>query len=332
MTIDAMKARSRMISTTREFFLSRGYLETDTPLLSPSLIPESCLEAFATTYLHPYRPGMPLYLVPSPEIWMKRIIAETGSSVFQMCKSFRNAESVGRIHNPEFTMLEYYTVNGSSTSNIALTEELLDALAGSRTPAEARPPFRRITMAEAFREYAGLELEALSSVGEMCEAARSKGLMLPASAAAAASAGADWEEAFNIVFLSLVEPALPQDRPLVLDEYPAGIECLAKDLHGKPFKERWELYIRGMEIANCFTEMADPAAVRRYFASQGERKSSSLVPHRIDPGYADLFERFPPCSGVAVGFDRLLMVLEGMEDIGQAICFPFADRIFADFT
>lgn len=324
MTVDAMKARSRMVSRTREFFLERGYLETDTPLLSPSLIPESCLEAFATTYLHPFKPGMPLYLVPSPEIWMKRIIAETGSSVFQVSKSFRNAESVGRFHNPEFTMLEYYTVNGSSASNIALTEELLSALAGPATPPGARPPFRRITMAEAFREHAGLELETLTGLNEMCEAARSKGLMLPA--------GADWEEAFNIVFLSLVEPALPQDRPLVLDEYPAGIECLANDIPGKPFKERWELYIRGIEIANCFTEMADPAAVRRYFASQGERKSSSLVPHRVDPGYAGVFENFPPCSGVAVGFDRLLMVLEGMDDISQAMRFPFGDRIFADFT
>jgi lysyl-tRNA synthetase class 2 len=313
-----------MVSRTREFFLELGYLETDTPLLSPSLIPESCLEAFATTYLHPYKPGMPLYLVPSPEIWMKRIIAETGSSVFQLCKSFRNAESVGRIHNPEFTMLEYYTVNGSSVSNIALTEELLAALAGPATPPEARPPFRRITMAEAFREHAGLDLETLSDTGAICEAARSKGLMLPQ--------GVDWEEAFNIIFLSLIEPELPQDRPLVLDEYPAGIECLAKDLPGRPFKERWELYIRGIEIANCFTEMADPEAVRRYFVSQGAGKATALVPHRIDSGYADLFERFPPCSGVAVGFDRLLMVLKGMKDIGQAIRFPFSDRIFADFT
>ena len=97
MTIEAMKARSELVTKTREFFLSRDYLETDTPLLAPWLIPESSLEAFATEFKHPFREGMPLYLVPSPELWMKRIIAGVNVNVFQLCKSFRNAESLGRL-------------------------------------------------------------------------------------------------------------------------------------------------------------------------------------------------------------------------------------------
>ncbi|MCE1197007.1 elongation factor P--(R)-beta-lysine ligase [bacterium] len=316
MTIEAMKARSRLVTLTREFFLSRDYLETDTPALSPTLIPETCLEAFATSFVHPYKPGFPLYLVPSPEIWMKRLIAETGRSVFQLCKSFRNAESVSPIHNPEFTMLEYYTVGADSADNIALTEELFGALATSGTPACARAPFRRVTMAEAFAEFAGLDLDSLGERRAMVEAARSKGLIL----------GDDttWEDAFNIAFLSLVEPRLPTDRPLVLDEYPSGIECLAKDIPGTPYTERWELYARGIEIANCFTEMASPEAVRAYFASQGARKLASMVPHRVDPAYAEVFSAFPPCSGVAIGFDRLAMVLLGKADIGEVRNFPFA--------
>jgi len=316
MTIETMNARSRLVTLTRDFFLSRRYLETDTPTLSPTLIPESCLEAFATNFVHPYKAGYPLYLIPSPEIWMKRIIASTGLSVFQLCKSFRNAESLSKIHNPEFTMLEYYTVRANSRDNIALTEELFAALATTETPAIARPPFRRITMAEAFSDLAGLDLDRLGESEAIVEAAKSKNLLV--------SDASTWEEAFNIIFLSLVEPALPLDKPLILDEYPAGIECLAADIPGKPYKERWELYVRGIEIANCFTEMGKPRAVEAYFASQGSKKLTSLVPHRVDPGYPEVFADFPPCSGVAVGFDRLVMVLLGLGDIAEAITFPFA--------
>jgi len=316
MTIEAMRARSRVVGATRKFFLSRDYLETDTPALAPSLIPESCLEVFATEFRHPFEPGMPLYLIPSPEVWMKRIIAETGRSVFQICKSFRNAESIGPIHNPEFTMLEYYTVGGTSASNIALTEALFEACALPETPGWARPPFRRLTMVEAFRDLAHVDLDALGETGAMIDAARTLGLMVPE--------GTGWEDAFNIIFLSLVEPALPADSPLVLDEYPAGIECLAKDIPEKPYKERWELYVHGVEVANCFTEMSDPPAVRRYFASQSARKAASLAPHAVDERYPDIFADFPPCSGVALGFDRFLMSLLGGKSLDEVIAFPFA--------
>lgn len=316
MTIAAMQARSRLTTITRDFFLSRGYLETETPLLAPSLIPESSLEAFATQYVHPYRPGLPLYLLPSPEFWMKKLIAETHANVFQICRAFRNAEAVGRIHNPEFTMLEYYTLGASSADNIGLTEELFSAAAGEDSPADAKPPFRRLTMAQAFWDLARLDLDGLGEKDGIIEAARSKDLLV--------SQEATWEEAFNVVFLSLVEPRLPADRPLVLDEYPSQIECLAKDIPGRPYKERWELYVRGIEIANCYTEEASPASVREYFKSQGLKKSESLVPHRIDPGYAEIFDAFPPCSGVAVGFDRLAMVLLGLDSIGEVLNFPFS--------
>lgn len=316
MTIETMKARSRLVSLAREFFLSRDYLETDTPALSPSLIPESSLEVFATAFVHPYRKGFPLYLIPSPEVWMKRIIAETGRSVFQLCKSFRNAESIGRIHNPEFTMLEYYTVGAASRDNIGLTEELFEALGSAGTPARGRPPFRRMTMAEAFEEFAGLDLDTLHERGAVIEAATSVGLLV--------GANASWEDAFNVIFLSLVEPSLPVDRPLVLDEYPREIECLARDIPGTPYKERWELYVDGIEIANCFTEMAGSAAVSDYYAAQSAKKLNSLVPHRIDPDYPSVFADFPQCSGVAIGFDRLAMVLLGGENIEEVMYFPFS--------
>jgi lysyl-tRNA synthetase class 2 len=316
MTAQTMKDLSRLKGKTREFFLERGYLETDTPVLSPNLIPESSLEIFSTEFVHPYEPSLPLYLVPSPELWMKKIIAETGCNVFQIGKAFRNAESLGKYHNPEFTMLEYYTVEATSKDNIALTEELFRSLCVESTPAYVRPPFRRITMAEAFREFASLDLNELTELGAMIDALEVKGLIVPAHAS--------WEEAFNVLFLSIVEPFLPMDRPLVLDEYPSGIECLARDILGTPYKERWELYVRGIEVANCYSEMTDIDAARQYFSTQLEKKKHSLVPHTVDMTYPSLLAALPSCSGVAVGFDRLAMVFLGAEKIGDVMAFPFS--------
>ncbi len=312
-----MKARSSLVTHTREFFLSRDYLETDTPALSPSLIPESCLEVFETKFVHPFRKGFPLYLVPSPEVWMKRIIAATGRNVFQLCKTFRNAESIGKVHNPEFTMLEYYTVGADSHDNIGLTQEYLSALVGPDTPEHARPPFRRMTMAQAFKEFARIDLDAMTTRNDMIDAARSRQLPV--------SDDAPWDDAFNAVFLTFVEPFLPVDKPLVLDEYPAQVECLARVVPGTAYRERWELYIRGIEIANCYTEEGNPASVRQYFESQAGKKSTSMVPHAIDTDYAGLFDEFPPCSGVAIGFDRLAMVLLGKTEIAEVMTFPFTE-------
>ena len=316
MDIHLLEARSRILTETRGFFLERGYLETDTPALAPSLIPESCLEVFRTEYNNPFLGSLDLWLVPSPEVWMKPIIASLKRSVFQVCKCFRNSESVGRIHNPEFTMLEYYTVNGDSARSLELTEELFRRCAGPETPVSCRPPFRRMTMAQAFREFAGLDLEALQDRRALIEAGRGKGLIVPEDAS--------WEDAFNQIFLTFVEGALPADVPLALERYPAQIECLARNIPDTPWKDRWELYAGGMELCNCYTEASDPEAVRASFVREAERKRSARVPHRVDLSYPDLFVVFPDCSGVAMGFDRFVLALAGADDIGRLLPYPFA--------
>lgn len=315
MEIRLLEDRSRILTETRTFFLERGYLETDTPALAPSLIPESCLEVFRTEYDNPFLGRMDLWLVPSPEVWMKPLIARLRRSVFQICKCFRNSESLGRLHNPEFTMLEYYTVGADSGHSRELTEELFRACAGPQTPSWTRPPFRRMTMAEAFREFAGLDLEALQDRETLVEAGRGKGLLV--------SREASWEDAFNQIFLTLVEPFLPGDSPLALERYPAQIECLAADIPGTPWKDRWELYAGGMELCNCYTEASDPEAVRASFDRESERKKTARVPHRVDPDYPGLFKDFPPCSGVAMGFDRFVLALAGERDLSRLLPYPF---------
>ena len=321
MDIRLLEERSRILTRTREFFLERGYLETDTPALAPALIPESCLEVFQTEYDNPFLGRMNLWLVPSPEVWMKPLIARLRRSVFQVCKCFRNSESVGRLHNPEFTMLEYYTVGADSGDSRMLTEELFRRCAGTDTPSWARPPFRRMTMAEAFRELSGLDLEALQDREALVDAGRSKGLLIPKDAS--------WEDAFNQIFLSLVEPSLPADSPLTLERYPAQIECLAENIPGTPWKDRWELYAGGMELCNCYTEASDPEAVRASFRRESDRKKTARVPHRVDPRYPEIFSDFPRCSGVAMGFDRMVLALTGRNDLSQLLPVPF-ERILAE--
>jgi elongation factor P--(R)-beta-lysine ligase len=315
MDIWMMKERSRILTKAREFFLERDYLETDTPILSPDLIPESCLEAFETAFDDPFRGKRALWLVPSPEIWMKKVIAETRRSVFQVAKCFRNCESIGRIHNPEFTMLEYYTVGADAEGSISITEDLFRACAPDDAEDEVMPPFARISMRDACLEFTGLDLEGLQDEGELIEAARGLGLMV--------SEGGSWGDVFNQVFLSFVEPELPSVKPLVLFDFPRKIDCLAKNIPDRPWKERWELYVKGIELANCYTEIDDYETVKQYLKKEGEAKLSARVPHMIDPHFADLFHDFPPCSGAAIGFDRLVMAMTGKMDIREAMLFPF---------
>ncbi|MFA5448406.1 MAG: amino acid--tRNA ligase-related protein, partial [Sphaerochaeta sp.] len=217
---EAAVFRSHMMRTIRSFFDERSYLEVDTPILSPTLIPESTIENFATTFSNPFLASRELYLVPSPEIYMKQLIADGWGSLYQISHCFRNSEQLGRLHNPEFTMLEYYTVGFDEEDSIGLTEELFAALLDSNTPEYLKPPFARMTVAEAVWQRTSVDLEKHQDQRSLAKEARKLGLMVP-------DEPESWEETFNRIFLTFVEPELPQERPLILDRYPKQIECLA---------------------------------------------------------------------------------------------------------
>ncbi len=342
-----LKIRARVLQTIRSFFADRAYLEVDTPMLAPSLIPESHLEVFRTRFEHPDHESRELYLTPSPEVWIKRLLAEGSGSVFQLGKSFRNGEAVGRLHQPEFTMLEYYTVEADYLDSIAITEALMDAIlaaAGDEiaayrrnagTEAESAPgasartvmppplsaltgPFERISISDAFERFAGAPSQHLDDMDALHRIARRQGMR--------SRSDVTYEELFNRLFVHLVEPELPRDRAVVLFDYPAAIPTLAAEKAGTPWAQRWELYLGGIETANCYTEERDSRKVRSFFASEQARKTRSVVPHRIDEQYYRVFgENFPDCSGVAMGVDRLLMVLLGEQSINRVIPFTVLD-------
>ena len=308
-----LSERARIIRQARSFFDSKNYLEVDTPLLSPDLIPESCLEVFETKRLFP--PGSAsqakdLWLVPSPEIWMKKIIAQHRVSVYQINKCFRNSESEGRLHSPEFTMLEYYTVEADYIDSLALTEELFAFLSKDKN---LTPPFLRITIAQAFEKWAGFDLfDAASKEGAMEAQARRLGIQpLP---------GMDTGALYDLIFIHAVEPHLKSGRPVALMDYPAFVPCLAKQ-KGETV-ERWELYFNGIELANCFSEETDCQKVKAFFDSEAAKKEkTALVRHKTDNDYWKIFRDFPRCSGVAMGLDRLIMALTGRRTIDGVLPF-----------
>jgi len=262
----------------------------------------------------------PYWLIPSPEIWIKRLIAEHQTSLYQICKCFRNGESSGRQHNPEFTMLEYYTVDADYLDSLDLTEELFAFLSPS---ADLSPPFIRITIEEAFYRWAGFDLyKAAKTPGVMEEEARRLGINPPP--------GLPVEELYDLIFIHTVEPQLKLARPVALMDYPAFVPCLARKSTDSKTVERWELYAMGIELANCFSEETNAEEVRRFFESEkAEKEKTALVRHNVDDDYWKIFvpgfsnkNPFPPCSGVAMGLDRLIMLLCGRSTIDAVLPFP----------
>ncbi|GHV22179.1 elongation factor P--(R)-beta-lysine ligase [Spirochaetia bacterium] len=336
MDIDLLKKRAKIIQSVRNFFDANGYLEVDTPLLSPDLIPESCLEVFETLRLPAKNSRnnktQKYWLIPSPEIWMKKLIASNRENIYQICKSFRNCESSGRYHSPEFTMLEYYTMNAGYIDSLKITEALFDFILTNNNCADHStfaPPFIRMTMDEAFIRFAGFSL---------IEAIENKTLLSQAKKLnITADEGLPDEVYYNLIFIHAVEPMLPVEKPVALLDYPAIVPCLARlnenSNRAAGTRQRWELYIKGIEIANCFSEETCPEAVKEFFISEAAcKKDSSQVQHLIDEDYWKTFlpredscgvmRNFSDCSGVAMGLDRVIMALLGCPTIDAVLPFP----------
>lgn len=351
MDLQTLRFRSGVVSSVRDFFSSRNFLETDTPALAGRLVPESCLEVFRTEYVLPFREGaaarVPLFLLPSPELYLKKIIAAHGVSVFQISKCYRNCESTGRIHSPEFTMLEYYQVGADAEEMQKVTEDLFSHIA--RRMAESglpvsigdgrggvETPFKRTTVDGAFSAFAGVSLSGAAEGKSEAAFLRDVKARLVAKAVEEGLGDADklggfsLHDLYDIIFVQCVEPAVAAGPPVFLTDYPAFVPCLAAE---KPpagntapsaykTRDRWELYAGGVELANCYTEERDEKAVEAFFREEGALKEKARVPHPSDETFAALCAEMPPCAGVAMGIDRLVMFLSGKKTIDSVLPFP----------
>ena len=291
-----LQQRSRLLQAVRSFFLSRQYLEVDTPVLLSELIPES--------QIVPYR-CEERFLQTSPELCMKILLARGCPRLFQICHCFRKGEA-GRYHRSEFTMLEWYHAGWGYGELMAEVEELVQALAregdfsalddggGLRRQGrqvDLQSPWERLTVDEAFRRYAGI----------------------PARAALA-------DDRFDELLVTRVEPHLGWRRPVFLCDYPVELGSLARRKPEEPqLAERFELYIAGIELANGFSELTDPAEQEERFAGEIRAIRAAGRPAAMPHRFLDTLAAMPETAGIALGFDRLLMLLSGADRIAEVL-------------
>ncbi len=299
----------------RGFFSEHGFLEVETPLLANEVIPE--------LHIEPIHTADGAFLQASPELQMKRLLAAERKSIYQVTRSFRAGER-GRFHNPEFTIVEWYRPGDDLAAGMDLLDDLMQSLLGT-------PRTVHTTYAEAFRHHAGLcphtaSLEALTAAARGPNSPSS--ILWGGASQAADRAGAciayDRDELLNLLLATRIEPQLGHDRPEIIYHYPASQASLAKIAHspaGYDVAERFELYYRGVELANGFHELADAGELRRRFsevnaARVAEGRPALPLPESLLTAMA---HGLPASAGVALGFDRLAMLAAGADSIAAVM-------------
>ncbi|MDL2328224.1 lysine--tRNA ligase [Desulfosarcina sp. OttesenSCG-928-A07] len=312
--------RSKIIQTMREFFLSRDFLEVETPMMQP--IPGGAeATPFAT---HHHALDIPLYLRIAPELYLKRLVVGGFERVFEINRNFRN-EGVSTRHNPEFTMVEFYQAYATYQDLMTLTEALLSHIAETVTGStlisyqgheiQMGGTWKRLSLFEALETIGGVDPAALSDKSKLLETAAEKGIKLTKTE----RIGKIITKLFDV----LVEPHLIQ--PTFITGYPAEVSPLSRrsDTHPE-LTERFELFIAGRELANGFSELNDPDDQRERFLQQvADRKAGDTEAHLMDEDYIEALEYgMPPTAGEGIGIDRLVMLLTDSPSIREVILFP----------
>jgi len=302
----ALRLRARVLKRIRQFFDQRDVLEVDTPALSAGATPDPHIDSLRThggQFLH-----------TSPEFPMKRLLAAGSGSIYQICKVFRDGEA-GRLHNPEFTLLEWYRVG---LDHHALMDEM-EALFTELFAGEERAVrFERLTYREAFLRHAGLDPFG-ASAAELDRAASQAGIDL------ADPADLERDDWLDLLMSEVVSRSFDPQALTFIHDYPASQASLARIRPGSPpVAERFELYFGALELANGFHELDDAAEQRRRFEKDlADRCQAGKKRVPLDERFLEALEAgLPACAGVAVGLDRLLMTLSGATSIDRVMAFP----------
>jgi len=331
-----LRARNAITAAARRWFDSQGFEEVETPALQVSPGMEVHLQAFATELREPFGggPGRRLYLHTSPEFAMKKLLVAGMPRIFQLARTWRNAER-SATHHPEFTMLEWYRANEGWRAIAADCETLVrEALATVRTEygglwrrgamsCDPSRPWEYLTVSDAFDRCCGIDLLATApdpaapDRDALAEEARRLGLP--------ASADDSWDDVFFRILLDRIEPHLGSGAPTVLHDWPLSMAALARPspADGR-VAERFEIFVCGMELANGFGELTDPVEQRRRFEADMARKRAlhgDAWP--VDEDFlAALASGMPESAGVALGFDRLVMLCTGAPKIEDVLWAP----------
>ncbi len=319
-----LRRRGLLTAATRAFFQARGFTEVETPYAVPVPGEEVHVRTFATRFETVRGETVKLWLHTSPEFAMKKLLAGGAGPIFQFARVWRNAEG-SATHAPEFTMLEWYTPGASMAALMDETEALFRAVlppcVTCRGVTTSLARFDRITVAEAFFRWAGTDV--LASAGDAAA--------LAAASGAAHREGEDWEDLFFRLLLERVEPHLGRDHPTFLTHWPAAQAALARrDPHDGRVALRFEIYAAGLELANAFEELTEPAEQRARFVTDRARRHALSGPDwEMDEDFLAALPGMPPCAGIALGFDRLAMLAAGADSIEQVLWLPgAADPIY----
>lgn len=313
-----LRLRAQILAATREFFTLRSVLEVETPLLAPTTGTDPHLAFFETDYVTASQ-RRKRYLQTSPEFAMKRLLAAGSGSIYQICKAFRNGEA-GRFHNPEFTLLEWYRVDYDLAQ---LMEEVAQLFAWWFAPYHPLPPAQAISYQSVFKQYTGLDAldfdrdayTAYAAANQLIDAVR--------------LCGQDHSLWLDFLFSHQVQPYLGEKRLTLVHSYPACQAALAKlNANDMRVAERVELFINGVELGNGYFELCDAAEQRQRFQKEQQyREQQHKPPAPTDEKFlAALQTGLPSCSGIAIGLDRVLMLLNQNTAINQILAFSH-DRI-----
>lgn len=308
--IPVLRERARLLARIRAFFDGRGLWEAQTQILDAAATTDPHIQSLSTRVRGP-EGSRTRYLHTSPEFQMKRLLAAGSGSIYQIATVFRDEEAGAR-HLPEFTLLEWYRLGWDHHRLMAEVDEFLQAVAGA-------PPARRSTYARVFQEHVGIDPHRASEATLREVAARHCGDV---------PAGLARDDLLDLLMAVAIEPQLGQEAPLLVYDYPASQAALARvRTDPVPVAERFELYWRGMELANGFHELTDADEQEHRFLEDRRRRRANGLPDM--PHDERLIEALcaglPPCAGVALGVDRLLMIQLGLDDIAETVAFPQRD-------
>lgn len=303
--------RAKIVNEIRHFFADRGVLEVETPTMSQATVTDVHLRAFETRFTGPgAAQGITLYLMTSPEYHMKRLLAAGSGPIYQMGRSYRNEEA-GRYHNPEFTMLEWYRPHYDMYRLINEVDDLLQQTLECES-AES------LSYQQAFLRY--LDIDPLTAEKDKLREVAAK-----LDVSNIADTEEDRDTILQLLFMVGVEPHIGLEKPTFIYHFPASQASLAEiSSEDHRVAERFEVYYKGVELANGFCELTDAAEQRQRFERDNRKRASMGLPEQpIDENLLAALEHgFPECAGVALGIDRLIMLALGAERISDVIAFP----------
>jgi lysyl-tRNA synthetase class 2 len=305
-SLDTLRLRAQLYSHIRQFFATRQVLEVETPILAAGCVPEPMIEPLYTDY---HGPGAKrLFLQTSPELAMKRLLAAGSGAIYQITKVFRDNEA-GRWHNPEFTLLEWYRPGFSLANLIQEVDHLLQTLLHC-------PPAETISYGTLFEQQVGWH-PLQTSLTVVHEYVKQFGIKAVTSL--------DRDSCLQLILTHQIEPHLGRHGPTVITDFPASQAALARKNRTDPnLAERFEVYAQGIELANGFYELTDPIEQRQRFEQDLlKRKKLNQPTYPLDERFlAALTAGLPECAGVALGLDRLLMLITQATNIKEVLAFP----------